>query len=195
MRRIAYALLGVVWCIILVVCVLAVNGRFTREQHTKAPVMTLQLSITSPVFDVGGDIPSRYTCDGDQFSPPLSISGVREDAKTLVLIVEDPDVPKALRPDGVFDHWVLFNIPAMTTDIQEGASAGVTGKNSAGGNEYVGPCPPKDYEPSTHRYFFRLYALDTELSLTEDATKADVQEAMGGHILQEALMIGRYKRL
>jgi Raf kinase inhibitor-like YbhB/YbcL family protein len=152
------------------------------------------LTIASPVFEVGGDIPSRYTCDGENFSPPISISGVPEAAHTLVLIMEDRDVPAAIKPDGIFDHWILFNIPAMTTDIQEGASAGIAGKNGAGQNTYIGPCPPKEYEPRTHRYFFRLYALDTELSLTEGAARADIERAMAGHVLQEALVIGRYRK-
>ena len=156
--------------------------------------MAIALSVTSPVFDNGAIIPARYTCDGENLSPPISISGVSEGAHSLVLIVEDPDVPAAIRPDGMFDHWVLFNIPAMTTTISEGASAGISGTNGAGESRYTGPCPPKEYEPNEHRYFFRLYALDVELSLTEGASKSDVQSAMAGHVLQEALLIGRYQK-
>jgi Raf kinase inhibitor-like YbhB/YbcL family protein len=168
------------------------SGTVNNKNTVSMAITTL--AIASPVFDVGGDIPPRYTCDGEQLSPPISISGVSEAARSLVLIVEDRDVPPALKPDGIFDHWILFNIPAMTTDIQEGASAGIAGRNGAGHNGYIGPCPPKEYEPSTHRYFFRLYALDTELSLTEGAARAEIERAMAGHVLQEALVIGRYKK-
>jgi Raf kinase inhibitor-like YbhB/YbcL family protein len=152
------------------------------------------LSITVPVFDVGGDIPPRYTCDGENLSPPISISGVSAEARTLVLIMEDRDVPAAVKADRIFDHWILFNIPAMTTDIREGSAAGIVGKNGAGENSYIAPCPPREYEPSTHRYFFRLYALDAELSLTESAARTDVEAAMAGHVLQEALVIGTYRK-
>ncbi|HVU75635.1 MAG TPA: YbhB/YbcL family Raf kinase inhibitor-like protein [Candidatus Paceibacterota bacterium] len=199
--RVAYALLGVVWCIVIVVVLWSVNHTFTKGEHSKTDTrttvptsMAMQLSITSPVFQVEGVIPQRYTCDGEAVSPPLTISGVSEAVKTLVLIVEDRDVPKALKPDGIYDHWILFNIPAMTTDIAEGASAGISGKNSAGENGYAAPCPPKEYEPSEHRYFFRLYALDTELLLSDGASRQDVEAAMAGHVLQEALVIGRYAR-
>ena len=109
--------------------------------------------------------------------------------------MDDPDVPKVLRPDGVFDHWTLFNIPSTTTEIPEGGTAGTEGKNGAGNSRYTGPCPPAQYEPSEHRYFFKLYALDTELSLPEGASKADVLKAMEGHVLGQAELIGKYKRI
>ena len=108
--------------------------------------------------------------------------------------MDDPDVPKALKPDGVFDHWVMFNIPASVTEIPASGSVGLAGVNGAGKNAYTGPCPPAQYEPSEHRYFFRLYALDAMLSLSEGASKQDVLRAMQGHILEEAQLVGKYKR-
>lgn len=127
-------------------------------------------------------------------NPALSIGGVPDSARSLVLIMDDPDVPKALKPDGVFDHWTLFNIPVITKEIASGVTVGVVGENGAGKNEYTGPCPPKQYEPSEHRYFFRLYALDIELPLKTGASKTDVLKAMEGHIITQAELVGRYKR-
>ena len=155
---------------------------------------TSTLVLTSPAFAESASIPSKFTCDGEQLSPPLSISGVPEGAKSLVLIMDDPDVPKALRPDGMFDHWVLFNILPTTGDIPEGGSVGTPGQNGSGQNEYTGPCPPRQYEPNEHRYFFKLYALDTELPLEAGASKTEVEQAMRGHIIAQTELIGRYKR-
>lgn len=199
--RTAYALLGVVWVIIIGVGVWAVNHHFTPalqseivSSTTSTIMATTTLSITSPVFDNGGEIPSRYTCDGEQVSIPLSFGGVPEGTQSLALIVDDPDVPKQVKPDGMFVHWVLFNIPPMATGIPEGGSVGITAKNGAGQNFYAGPCPPKQYEPSEHRYFFKLYALDTLLQLTENTTKEDLLTAMQGHIIEEAQLLGRYQK-
>ncbi|MBI2065735.1 MAG: YbhB/YbcL family Raf kinase inhibitor-like protein [Candidatus Zambryskibacteria bacterium] len=153
------------------------------------------MQITSSAFEHNTSIPSKYTCDGDRpTNPPLSISGVPEEAKSLALIMDDPDVPKQLRPDGVFDHWVLFNIPVETKEIPEGTSAGTPGANTGGGNAYTGPCPPPQFEPAEHRYIFKLYALDIELDVGPGAEKRKVIEAMQGHILAEAELIGKYKR-
>lgn len=151
-------------------------------------------SITSPVFENGASIPSYFTCDGANLSPRFLISGVPDSAKSLALIMDDPDVPRVLRPDGVFDHWILFNIPPKTAEIAEGTTVGTAGKNGAGSNRYTGPCPPPEYEPSEHRYFFRLYALDMELSLQEGAVKSDVLKAMEGHVIGQAELIGKYKK-
>lgn len=152
------------------------------------------LIITSSAFVDGGAIPARFTCDGPQVSPALSFSGVPAEARSLVLIMDDPDVPKALKPDGVFDHWVLFNIDPSTSGIPEGGTAGTAGVNTAGKNAYRGPCPPKQYEPSEHRYLFTLYALDTLLPLQAGASKTAVLSAMRGHMLAQAQLLGRYKR-
>ncbi|MDP1707150.1 MAG: YbhB/YbcL family Raf kinase inhibitor-like protein [bacterium] len=158
--------------------------------------MTETFSITSTAFEQNGRIPSKYTCDGDRtVSPPLTFSGVPETAKALVLIMDDPDVPKALRPDGVFDHWVAFNIPADTNEIPEGGPVpGVAGANGAGTNAYTGPCPPPQYEPNEHRYIFKLYALDSLLSLDTGATKNEILDALVPFKIAEAELIGRYSR-
>lgn len=190
------------------------HGKKLQGSATSTADMTANTShpffkLTSDAFANGASIPSKYTCDampaparpageGRQgardLSPLLSIAGVPAEAKSLALIMDDPDVPKALKPDGVFDHWILFNIPADTKEIAEGKSAGVIGANSAGQNAYTGPCPPKEYEPSEHRYIFTLYALDIELPLREGASKATVLEAMQGHIIAQTQLIGRYRR-
>lgn len=152
-------------------------------------------SLTSFAFGNNGLIPAKYTCDGDRtLSPPLSVSGVPEGTQSLALIMGDPDVPKALKPDGVFDHWVLFNIPPSTTSIPEGSSVGVQGNNGAGKPGYTGPCPPPQYEPSEHRYIFKLYALDSTLTLPVGATKTMVLATLEGHTLGTAELVGRYSR-
>lgn len=155
------------------------------------------LVLSSPTFQNGGSIPQKYTCDGErELSPPLSVSGVPKEAKMLVLIVDDPDVPKQLRPDGVFDHWVVYGIHPATTDIAEGAVFGAQGVNSTGKPGYVGPCPPKEYEPSEHRYIFRIYAVDLPtLTFVKAPTKAEVFTAIKGHILETAELMGKYKRI
>ncbi|PIR84050.1 YbhB/YbcL family Raf kinase inhibitor-like protein [Candidatus Kaiserbacteria bacterium CG10_big_fil_rev_8_21_14_0_10_51_14] len=154
----------------------------------------MTLILTSSAFRDGGVIPARFTCDGEEVNPPLSISGVPEGTKTLALIMDDPDVPKALLPDGVFDHWILFNIPPETHEIAAGVTVGITGISGAGKNEYIGPCPPVQYEPSEHRYFFTLYALDTTLPLLVGSSKREVFAAMQGHMLARAELMGKYKR-
>jgi Raf kinase inhibitor-like YbhB/YbcL family protein len=127
-------------------------------------------------------------------NPPLEIEHVPEEAQSLVLIMNDPDVPKAIKPDGNFDHWVLYDIPPETTEIPAGTTVGTPGKNGAGKTEYAAPCPPKEYEPSEHRYFFKLYALDTMLNLPAGASRTDVEEAMRGHVIAETQLVGKYKR-
>ncbi len=152
------------------------------------------MELNSNAFENNGTIPAKYTCDGDNISPELKISGVPEKAKSLVLIMDDPDVPKILKSDSVFDHWVLFNIPPGTIQIPEGSSVGTAGINSRQQNAYTGPCPPKQYEPSEHRYIFTLYAIDKDLSLKTGADKAQILASMEGHIIAQAQLIGRYRR-
>ncbi len=149
------------------------------------------MKITSTVFKHEGKIPPKYTCDGDNTSPPLFIEGVPENTKSLVLLMDDPDVPKRIREDGMWDHWIVFNIPPGTKELPEGkVPPGLVGVNTSGGMTYQGPCPP-DRE---HRYFFKLYALDTMFDLAKGATKADVEKAMKLHIIAKAELIGRYER-
>jgi len=153
-------------------------------------------SLSSPAFENGGKIPSKYTCDEDRFlSPPLSISGVPESAASLALIMDDPDVRKEKHPSGVFNHWVLFNLPPDTAEIPEGKPVGTAGTNGRGEMGYRGPCPPPEYEPSEHRYIFRLYALDEVLNLPSGATKKEVLAAMEGHIIAITEFVGRYRRV
>ena len=156
------------------------------------------MEISSTAFKNGETIPGRYTCDGDRkLSPPLTINGVPDGAKSIVLIMDDPDIPAAVREARgieVFDHWVLFNIPADTTEIPEGVVVGMEGVNTAGVSGYTGPCPPPEYEPSEHRYIFKLYALDEMLPLSVGATKSEVLTALASHVLAEAKLTGRYSR-
>jgi len=153
------------------------------------------MELTSSAFENGGRIPAKYTCDGDRtLSPPLVWSGVPEGARSLALIMDDPDVPKAVKPDGVFDHWTLFNISTETDGISEGGTAGTPGVNGAGKNAYTGPCPPPQYEPKEHRYIFKLYALSSPLNLEAGATKQEVLDALRSHKIEEAELIGRYSR-
>jgi len=144
------------------------------------------MKLTSSAFEDGGDIPAKYTCDGADVSPPLQISGVPGEARSLALVMDDPDAPR-----GTFDHWVVWNIPPDTTVIPEGASPrGVVGRNDFGKTAYGGPCPPS----GTHTYRFKLYALDAMLELPAGSTKKDLEGAMKGHVLAEALLKGKYSR-
>lgn len=149
------------------------------------------MKLTSPVFSENGSIPRKYTCQGVDISPPLSIDQVPKEAKSLALIMDDPDVPAKVRADQMWVHWVAFNIDPSTREIPESVSKlGVFGKNTGGKNCYMGPCPP-DRE---HRYFFKLYALDTKLDLEEGATKEELLKAMEGHILEETHLMARYNQ-
>lgn len=152
------------------------------------------MELTSPAFEHGSVIPRKFTCDGDNVSPGLAIAEVPEGARSLVLLMDDPDVPRAVREDRMFDHLVLFNIPPDTRVIPEGESAGVAGVNTAGSLGYTGPCPPPQFEPKEHRYVFSLYALDCELPLEAGTSKEQVRSAMKGHLLAKAELIGRYAR-
>jgi Raf kinase inhibitor-like YbhB/YbcL family protein len=149
------------------------------------------MKITSSAFEDHQPIPPKYTCDGADVSPPLTIGDVPKDAKSLALIMDDPDVPPNVRPDCNWDHWIIWNIPPDVTAIEEGkAPKGVVGRNSWGKNAYGGPAPP-DRE---HRYFFKLCALDRTLDLPSSAGKPELQKAMEGHIVAQAQLVGRYDR-
>ncbi len=155
----------------------------------------MAFSLTSSAFLEGERIPKKYTCDGDNLSPPLAFGDAPEGTKSIVLIMEDPDLPRAIYPDGgVFDHWTLFNIPPDTAELTEGTPVGTGGLHSGGKIGYASPCPPAQYEPKEHRYFFRAYALDAILPLEEGATKSQVLSAMNEHILATAELMGRYSR-
>jgi Raf kinase inhibitor-like YbhB/YbcL family protein len=143
------------------------------------------ISITSSAFQPGGDIPTKFTCNGTNVNPALKISGVPNEAKSLVLIVDDPDAPR-----GLFTHWIAWNIDLKATDIAENsAPAGaIQGTNDFGKRNYGGPCPPS----GTHRYFFKLFALDTKLDLKPTARRAELDAAMKGHVMAQGELMGRY---
>lgn len=144
----------------------------------------VDFKIRSLVFENNKQIPEKYTCDGDDINPPLMIEGTPKGTKTLALIMDDPDCPS-----GTFDHWVIWNIPPFTSEIKEDSTVGTEGLNSGGRRGYYGPCPPS----GTHRYFFKLYALDCELNLNPKSRKKDVEKAFIGHILAENELIGLYR--
>ena len=150
------------------------------------------MRLTSPAFVQNGLIPTEYTCDGGNMNPPLIFENVPKEAASLVLIMDDPDVPKEIRPSGIFDHWVVFNIPSDTRGVAaDSILPGTNGMNSAGTATYVGPCPPG----GEHRYVFKLYALDTLLELPQGALKTQIEDAMECHVIDEAELIGRYVRI
>jgi Raf kinase inhibitor-like YbhB/YbcL family protein len=144
-----------------------------------------KLSVESSTFENNQLIPTKYTCDGDDISPPLTIEGVPEGTKTLALIVDDPDCPT-----GTWDHWIVWNIPATTSKIAENTAPGTEGLNDFRKRVYGGPCPPS----GTHRYFFKVYALDVKLDLSPTSRKRDVEKAMQGHVLAEGELVGLYRR-
>ncbi|MBM3468862.1 MAG: YbhB/YbcL family Raf kinase inhibitor-like protein [Alphaproteobacteria bacterium] len=149
------------------------------------------LSLSSSAFQPNQSIPTQYTCEGQNISPPLEWSGVPEGTKTFVIICDDPDVPPQVRSDRMYDHWVLFNIPLSVTSLSENAfvpTGATQGKNTSQKLGYTGPCPPD----RQHRYFFKLYALDIALDLPEGSTKTQVEEAMKGHILDQTELMGTY---
>ena len=150
------------------------------------------MRLSSPAFREGDLIPSKYTCDGRNLSPPLEWDGAPEHATSLALIMDDPDAPS-----GVFVHWVLFDIPTAEKSLAEGigvagpTAAGATqGKNGFGKIAYGGPCPPS----GTHRYYFRLYALDRHVALPSGSDRREVDAAIRGHIVAETELMGRYAR-
>jgi Raf kinase inhibitor-like YbhB/YbcL family protein len=156
----------------------------------------MSLSLRSLAFDTNSTIPERYTCDGENISPPLSWTGLPPDTKSLVLIVDDPDAPDPMAPQRTWVHWVLYNIPVQSFGLPENVTlsqlpAGTReGLNDWQRTGYGGPCPPI----GRHRYFHKLYALDTFLRDMRNPTKAQIETAMQGHIIDHATLIGLYQR-
>jgi len=144
------------------------------------------MRIESPAFKSNHFIPTKFTADGDDVSPPLVFKDIPTGTKSLVLIVEDPDAPQ-----GVFDHWVVWNIPPSIRSFEEGKRMECTGINGFGESSYRGPAPPAG---RSHRYFFYLFALNTTLDLKGEITKEEVLKAMKEHIITKAHMIGIYRR-
>ncbi|HEU4564300.1 MAG TPA: YbhB/YbcL family Raf kinase inhibitor-like protein [Gemmatimonadaceae bacterium] len=156
----------------------------------------MTLTLTSPAFTPGGSIPARYTCEGEDSSPPLAWRGVPPEAKSLALIVDDPDAPDPKAPKMTYVHWVLYDIPPGTAELREGASNGGLPSGARQGTNdwhrtgYGGPCPPI----GRHRYFHKLYALDTLLGDLGNPTKPDLERAMQGHIIAQAELVGTYEK-
>ena len=152
----------------------------------------MTLNLASPAFPRNGSIPIAHTCDGANTSPPLTWSGVPEGAKSLALIVDDPDAPDPKAPKRTYVHWVLYDIPATTSELakDEAPSGAREGRNDGGKRGYAGPCPPI----GRHRYFFKLYALDTMLGDLGALTKDGLERAMRGHVIANAELVGTYER-
>jgi Raf kinase inhibitor-like YbhB/YbcL family protein len=154
------------------------------------------MELTSTAFKNDGRIPGKYTCEGEDLSPPLRWSGAPDGTKSFALIVDDPDAPDPAAPKMVYVHWVLYNLPAGTSSLDENASRSklpdgvITGINDWKNAEWGGPCPPI----GRHRYFFKLYALDTMLTGLSSPAKKDVENAMQGHILAQAQLMGTYQK-
>ncbi len=183
--------------VLLIIVGLGWSFFYTKNRSLPAPTNTETMdtfTLTSLVFENQKPIPSLYTCEGKNISPPLSIKGVPAEVKSLALVMDDPDVPKQLLPAGVFDHWLVYGISPQTTEIAEGTSPGAQGLNSRGVAAYTGPCPPTEYQPTTHRYFFRLYALDTELNFVKAPTKEELLAAIKEHTLAVAELMGTYDK-
>ena len=178
-----YVVTGVILCIVA----FGVYYIFRPAVPSAPKVIQASMKLTSPAFENYQKIPVVYTCDGQKLHPPLAISGVPSAAKSLALVVDDPDAP-----NGTFTHWVIWNIHADTTVIAEGTvpPESQEGINSAGTVGYTPPCPPS----GQHRYFFTLYALDAKLGLDGKATKADIEKVFAGHVMEESLLVGVYSR-
>ncbi len=144
------------------------------------------MQIQSNAFEQNRPIPRKYTCDGENISPPLTFVDVPREAKSLALVVDDPEAVV-----GTFDHWIVWNLPPDTKELSEGANVEIQGRNDYGVLRYKGPCPPPG---PTHHYRFKAYALDILLDLPEGASKKQLENAMQGHILAEDELVGTYNR-
>ncbi len=170
----------------------SVGTPVTQNQNQNQLQSTKDIKLTSTAFKEGESIPHQYTCDGVNVSPPLEWSGVPKSAKTVAMIADDPDAPS-----GTWVHWIVYNLPAENIGMVENLPAsenlkagGLQGKNDFGNVGYTGPCPPS----GTHRYFFKIYALDGELALKARATKPEVEKAMEGHVVAQGQLMGTYRR-
>ena len=173
----------------------ATSTKASADTTTLRPMSAL-LNLSSSAFAANAPIPPKYTCEGANVSPPLAWSGAPATAKSLALIVEDPDAPDPAKPTRVVTHWVAYNIPSTASALAENASKKRMPAGSAQGNNegnkpvYMGPCPPI----GSHRYFFKLYALDTVLTGLKNPKKADLQQAMQTHVVDSTQLIGTYQK-
>jgi hypothetical protein len=177
--------------IVIVIAILIAIGvlmypKFTTEKKLSSIILK-NMEIKSSAFEHGQLIPAKYTCDGENINPPLQIFDAPQDAKSLALIVDDPDAPS-----GVWVHWLAWNIDPKTKEIAENSvpASSVEGTTSFRRAGYGGPCPPS----GVHRYFFKIYALDISLDLTASESKTDLEKAMANHILAQGELIGAYSR-
>ncbi len=187
--------LGMIWktlyvgIVLILFCSCQSNSQVSSQNDNKKQV---KIQVTSPAFEEGGMIPKKYTCDDENVSPPLAWTNVPKDTKSLALICDDPDAPM-----GTWVHWVIFNLPSDTKELMENIpvqknllNGTQQGKNDFGNTGYGGPCPPS----GTHRYYFKIYALDIVLTQEAGITKAELLKAMNGHILAEGQIMGKYKK-
>lgn len=177
----------------LAICALFASALFTKGMVMQPPDTSKQMELTSTAFQYMQPIPTEYTCEGKDISPPLAWTGAPAGTRSFALIVDDPDAP-----GGVWTHWVVFDLPADTSELAEDTAKSqyITGNAKQGLNDfkhlgYGGPCPPSG---KRHRYFFKLYALDTMLDLKPGASKKEVEAAMAKHILAQGQLVGTYQR-
>ena len=174
----------------------ATNNGGPQVDTASAKTAPMTFNLSSSAFAPNGSIPAKYTCEGAGISPPLGWSGAPPSTKSFALIVEDPDAPDPAKPTRVVAHWVAYNIPASTTALAENASksgmppGSAQGSNERGTQAYMGPCPPI----GRHRYFFKLFALDTELTGLNNPKKADLEKAIQGHVVGTGELIGTYQK-
>lgn len=186
MSRMGVTILSISIIAVASFAVLSIRRNRPRNEALIEKISMQAIKLSSTAFENNSVMPSRLTCDGDNVSPPLEIAGVPKEARSLVLIMDDPDAPV-----GIWDHWVKFNVPPETKIIEEGKEpSGVSGKGTSGNLSYQGPCPPS----GTHHYIFTVYALDTELLLPSGASKKEVERAMVGHVLGTGKLTGLYSR-
>jgi len=193
MHRIRVVNRALITAFVLALTALACGGE-KSEPTLEQEVSEMSIEVASPAFSEGSRIPRKYTCDGEDVSPALTWSGVPDGAKAIALISDDPDAP-----GGTWVHWVLYGLPPDTTKLPENvpttetlASGARQGNNDFKRVGYGGPCPPQGR--GAHRYFFKVYALDTEIGLGPRATKADLLREIDGHILAQGQLMGAYER-
>jgi Raf kinase inhibitor-like YbhB/YbcL family protein len=180
----------------LAIASLLTCGREPASTPTSETTMTDKtLSVTSSAFAANGEIPSEYTCEGDDVSPPLSWSGAPEGTKSFALVVDDPDAPDPAKPQRVWVHWVVYDLPPTATELPRSAAEALPSGARHGNNDWAkptwgGPCPPI----GRHRYFHKIYALDTMLGDLGSPTKADLERAMKGHVLAQGELVGTYQK-